>query len=137
MQTSLKATNLTLTEGIEHYVEEKLTAGAARLLGKADAPYALLSLELARATKHHQKGMVWRAEATLQLAKHTLRAEAWGEGLHEAIDLLADEVKREIKRFKGKADAKERRTARVLKKRMTIARAARPRRRTRTREEGR
>lgn len=88
---------------------------AKKLLGKQeDLP--LLEIEFSRTTRHHHKGMVWRAEANLAFGKRLLRAEQTGEDPHEVIDLVREELLREIKSVKEKTKVKEIRGARKIKR---------------------
>ena len=70
---------------------------------------------MGRITRHHRHGKVFRAEANLTAGSQNLYADAVGEDLHEAIDLLEEELRREIKKFKNKRIALERKGARILK----------------------
>ncbi|MBI2048286.1 MAG: hypothetical protein HYT27_04055 [Parcubacteria group bacterium] len=49
------------------------------------------------------------------MGSRNLYADAVGEDLREAIDLLEEELEKEIKKFKEKRTAQERKGARVFK----------------------
>lgn len=137
MQTSLKTKHIPLTDAMEAYIAKKLVMHVHRASGGGDIPAASLVIEIGKNSRHHRKGAVWQADATLQWGKEVLRAETVGENFQETVDLLEDELVREINTFKGKRSATNRRGARRAKKNVTIAKAARFYRKGRIREEGR
>ena len=117
MRVVYKGKNTSLTPSLAAYLEGKLIKITEKLLGRGyDDDQVLLELEVARTTRHHRKGEVWRAEANLTLGKKLLRASQAGEGPHEAIDLLEDELSREIKSYKEKYKTKRIRAARAIKR---------------------
>jgi len=116
MRVVIKGKNTLLTPPIKKYIEQKLIRPTEKLLGGRAQEDVLLELELARTTRHHRKGQVWFAEANLKLGKHLIRAEHEGEGAHEVIDLVENELTREIKSFKERSKTKEIRGARKLKR---------------------
>lgn len=136
MQITIKTKFVSLTDTMKAYVEEKLVAHVRRASG-GDVPTASLDIEVGRSSRHHRKGAVWQAQATLRQGKDVLRAEAAGENFQEAVDLLENELIREVNTYKGKQSAITRRGARRAKKDATIAKAARFYRKGRIREEGR
>lgn len=136
MQTTIKTTTGTLTDGMRLYIQEKIIHPASHALGSAHSAACHLDIEVGRITRHHRKGGVWRAEASLFLGKRNLRAEATGESFQETVDILESELVPEIKKFKGKGMALAHRNARNAKKNATIAKAARFHRKGRIREEG-
>ena len=123
MRISLKGTNITLLESIREYVDRKLVRMVEKFLIKPSRPAGgddepiTLDLEVGKTTKHHRTGPYFRAEANLSVGKKLLRAEALGENLNEAIDLLEEELEREIKKFKERKRALTLKGARQLKKR--------------------
>jgi len=114
MRISLKGTNLELVDSIRVYVEKKIINTVERLLARPPEAVSL-DIEVGKTTKHHKSGKVFRAEVNLSMGKKLLRAESLGENLHEAIDLLEEEIEREIKKFKGKRRALALKGARKLK----------------------
>src|SRR3989344_1795904 len=118
MRVVLKGPRASLTPAIKVYIEEKLIRTINKLLPKNGSDASLLEIEFERTTRHHRKGYVWRVEANLTLGEKMLRAEAGGEDPREAIDILEEELKREVKKFKGRSKEKERRSGRILKKRL-------------------
>ena len=114
MQISLKGTNIKILESTTEYVDSKLVRTVEKFLlarqslgegGVKNGEPVSLSIEVELTTKHHRKGKIFRAEAKLAMGKKVLYAEAFGETLNEAIDLLEEELEQAIKHFKGKARA--------------------------------
>ena len=115
MRISLKGTNIKLLESTREYVDRKLVFLAEKLIARDDE-MVILEIEVGKTTKHHKTGPYFRAEANLAIGKKLLRAEAIGETLNEAVDLLAEELEREIKKFKERRRVLLLKGARKLKK---------------------
>ena len=86
----------------------------------------ILDVELAKITKHHGEGRIWKCEANIAIPqmKHTLYANAVSESIEAAIDETKDEIEREVSEQKNKRSAKFLRLARRLKERVRITRLA-------------
>lgn len=113
MRVSIKSTGIEIAESTREYLDEKIVRLVEKLIKKDDL--VKLDLEVGRQTFHHRHGKIFRAEAELSIGSDVLYADAIGENLNEAIDLLEEELEREIKKFKEKRVALERKGARVLK----------------------
>ena len=88
------------TPSIESYVREKLLS-IEKLMAHLDHEGASeLHLELARTTKHHHKGLVYRASGHLKLPKKSFQAEAEAEDIRSAIDALKGKLHGEVERYK-------------------------------------
>ena len=115
MIVSIKSTNITnITESTRDYLDEKIVKLVEKLF-KKEEELIKLDLEVGRITRHHKQGKVFRAEANLSIGSRNLYADSVGETLNEAIDLLEEELEKEIKKFKEKRTAQERQGARVFK----------------------
>ena len=102
MKITIEASGVDLTPALKVYIEDKfktLSKMAEKLEGNANAE---ILVEVSRATKHHHKGDVFHAEVNLKLGKTLLRAEADGESMRAAVDVLKDEFKREVASFKDR-----------------------------------
>lgn len=115
---SIKGTNVELTDSIIDTIEKKLVT-LSKFTERME-PMVELAVEVAKTSKHHKKGPVWRAEATLQVPGKVLRAEVTEIGLYGAIDLLKDELLGQIKSYKEKGKSKMLRGARVAKKMKSV-----------------
>ncbi|OGL66399.1 ribosomal subunit interface protein [Candidatus Uhrbacteria bacterium RIFCSPHIGHO2_01_FULL_63_20] len=95
---SLKGTQIELTDAIKDYVDVRLKAIEKFT---TDFGMAEISVECGRTSGHHNKGNVYRCEMTLQVPGKVLRAQREAEDLYEAIDLVKDELVRQVKDYKG------------------------------------
>lgn len=118
MKRSLSAKGFALTTSIRTAVREKITARIEPLLKRHAADAVRCEVDLLLETKHHKKGEVWRADVSLALPGTVLRATEPGSTIFEAIDAVADEIVRELKKTKEKAKTLETRGARSIKKRV-------------------
>lgn len=97
MRVQIKATNLDLTSSIEEYARKRVAA-FEKFLSSED----LVSVELARTTRHHKSGDIFKAEIFLRDSGKEYYAVSEKEDLYAAIDDVKDEIVREIKSYKGK-----------------------------------
>ena len=105
MRVLIKTTNFSLTPALENLIQEKLVLPVEKLIAKIDEKTNIIfDIELAKTSKRHQKGRIWRAEAQLSLPgrKTPLRAEAVAESLRIAVDENKKEILREIKKYRHK-----------------------------------
>ena len=106
MKIDIKGTLLELTPAIKEYVQKKL-APLSRLMKTFEAEGETTAfIEIARTTKHHKRGEVYYAEATLLFAGKSLRVERYHRDIRAAIDLMRDTLKAEILRQKEKVERK-------------------------------
>ncbi len=103
---SVKGTNLDLTEAIKNYLDKKL-ASLEKLVQDFE-PVAEVMVEVGKSSKHHNKGPYMRCEFTMHVPREVLRAEGEREDLYEAIDVVTEELKRQIKTFKDRLQDKHR-----------------------------
>lgn len=111
MNISIKTTNLTLTPSVKDYVRDKVGN-----LDKYISAYEA-KVELER-DKHHQSGQVFRAEVMLIVGGKVMRADAEGEDIYAAIDLVIPKMKEQVSKFKDKKTTLRRRGARAAKRKI-------------------
>lgn len=102
MVINIKATNLDLTPSIREYAEEKIGSLNKFLERFEKEGEVEIFVEIARTTKHHKSGEVFRAEATFSLGKKVFRAEDLSEDIRLAIDEVRNKLQQEIKKYKEK-----------------------------------
>ncbi len=92
MNIQFYAKNVELTEQIKDYVNDKIGG-----LSKYDSGIMEANVDISKDT-HHQKGCVYRFEVNMKSNrnKNLLRAEANGETIMEAVDLVKDKLHRQI-----------------------------------------
>lgn len=137
MRLIIRQKNLKITPALDAYIGMKILKPIRRILEKLrGAEFMIVDLEIARTTRHHRKGKIYRALVNLSLGGKLIRAEAEDEDVRAAIDLLSEEIEREVKTYRGKNRAVLLRGARQAKKDLRFDPAARFYRRGRIREEG-
>lgn len=100
MKITIKSTGLELTPPIKEFIEEKV-GSVQKFLQRYDENDAVLAnVEIARSTKHHNKGDVYKAEININLPGQILRAQTENEDVRVAINEAKDTLKREIDKYK-------------------------------------
>ncbi len=102
MRLQVKAVGFELTPALNQFIEEKFRSLEKFLSHWDKNDSVILRVEVSRTTKHHQKGMVFYAEANLDLPKNVLRVEEINEDMHAAIDKLKDRLKNDLLKVKEK-----------------------------------
>ncbi len=113
MKIDLKTKNFNITPSIKTYLQEKLNS-LDKFLPNDESIFA--DVELAQTTRHHHKGDIFKAEVNLTVPGRLIRVVAEKWDLHAAIDVVKDELQREITVSKEKKLSLYRRGARLLKK---------------------
>lgn len=94
MNINIKTTNFALTEAISDYTSKRFET-IKQLL--QDDSTVRCDIELARTTNHHKNGDVYRAEIHVVGKGKDLYAACEEEDLYKAIDMVRDEMLREVK----------------------------------------
>jgi ribosomal subunit interface protein len=89
-----------MTEAIKSYLEEKVLSLDRLMVDFRPEPE--ISTEVGKTTEHHAKGPFFFAEANLTVPGNVLRARTEAEDLYEAIDLMKDDLRRQVVDFKDK-----------------------------------
>ena len=113
MKINLKTKNFSLTPSIKTYLSQKINT-LDKFLPYDESIFA--DVELAKITKHHQKGDIFRAEVNLKIPGRLVRAVAEEWDLRVAIDVIKGELQHEIKSNKEKNLSLYKKGARILKK---------------------
>lgn len=137
MKITIRQKDLEITPSLQEYIENKVVQPVDKFLKRsAQTDLPVLDIEVGRTTKHHHKGNVFHASATLTVGKRVIRADATDADIRGACDQLENELKREIDTFKSKASAVQKRAARAVKREVRYSKAARIKQKGRVREEG-
>ena len=99
MNTNIKAGSIELTPAISDYVDKRLKK-ISDLLG--NDPALQCDVELSRTTEHHNKGAIFRAEIHIVGSGKDIYVAREETDLYAAIDIVRDEVLREVKAKKAK-----------------------------------
>ncbi len=102
MRIHIKATGLELTPPLKEFIEEKLGMLAKYIQRWDENNSVIARIEIAKTTKHHQKGNVFYAEANVDLPHQVLRVEETNVDAYAAIEKLKDRLKTELLRIKDK-----------------------------------
>jgi len=128
MKVTIKATNLNLTPEIKKAIEEKIgtldkfilhiperSEGWRRSQKQASSPVSpsarrtnVLRLgtpveafvEVAIETRHHRKGKIYYAEATIKVPGEIIRSEARKENIYKALNTVKEELQVLLKKHK-------------------------------------
>ena len=101
MKINIKTSNLDLTPALNQYIEEKIGSLSKFLKNYEKEGEIQVRIEVARTTRHHHRGDVFRTEINLDLPGKMLRNVAEREDARFAINEAKDELQREIKKYKG------------------------------------
>lgn len=117
MNITIKGTELDLTPSLKTYIEDKLGTLTKFLKRYEETGMAELWVEIARVSRHHQKGLVFKAEGKLPLPKKVLYAAEYHDDARKAVDALKRVLKLEIDKYKTKhAERTLRRAVKKMKK---------------------
>jgi ribosomal subunit interface protein len=120
MKLITKATNISITPDIQDYVDKRLAPVGKLLEGRGIPTFYV---ELAREL-HHKNGDVFMAEAKITGARDQYFARAHAGDIFSAIDMLKDELTREVKTGKEKRRSLFRRGAQKIKHMLRFGREA-------------
>jgi ribosomal subunit interface protein len=99
MNINIKTSNISLTEAITDYTTKRLKS--VKQLLQNDTTIRC-DVELGRTTAHHKNGDIFRAEIHITGKEKDLYASAEEEDLYKAIDIVRDEILREVRSEKSK-----------------------------------
>lgn len=103
MKIKIKGTGLNLTPAIQEYIEDKIGALEKFVQSiERDGGELLARVEIARTTRHHEHGDVFRAEVNIDRGKNIARAEHEDYDIRVAIDHVHTVLKRLLVKYKEK-----------------------------------
>ena len=119
MKLNLKYTEIDPSEAVETYIDKKM-ASLDELINIKESGIGTATVEafveVGKTTHHHNKGMVFRAEAQIRMpGGKSVRAESVQPDLHLAIDEVKDDLQRQLKDYKNKQKTKNLHGARKIK----------------------
>ncbi len=95
----ITVSGIELTNKIEEYVDKRVNS-ISKFISEDEV--AQMNIKLAKTTKHHLNGDVFRAEMDIHYNKNYFRAEAETGDLLSSIDIAKDELIDEISKAKNK-----------------------------------
>jgi ribosomal subunit interface protein len=105
MQTDIKATNMKLTDAIRSFVEEKMNSLDAKT--RRFGTVVLAKVEVAKTTKHHKKGDLFRAEIHVELPGKLVYSSCEHDDLYSAFTDTLKEAERQITDYKDKFESRK------------------------------
>lgn len=127
MKINIKSTKIEITENIKNYIEDKI--GGLEKFIKETKNEAEFFIEIGKPSEHHKHGEdVFYAECNVGIGGELFRGEVENESLQGAIDELKNVMQRELSSFKNKQETIYRRSARKIKKLLSLSPLARFRR---------
>lgn len=100
MKINFRVINLELTPEVREVIEEKI-GSLSKFISRIKMPVEAF-VEVSQETQHHQKGKVYYVEVNLELPGKILRAEAKEENIYKAVNVVKDELKILLKKYKEK-----------------------------------
>ena len=100
MRLSFKYTNLAPSPAFEDHIDKKLEPIRKITKGLDPGGNAFIYIEIARTTRHHNKGDVYAVDTNLHLPKKTFRVLSKGENLERAVEGLTAKLKVSVEKYK-------------------------------------
>lgn len=97
--TTIKATNLEITEAIREYVDKRFEKVHQFL---ADDTTARVNVEIAKTSNHHKHGDIFRSDVRVSARGQQIYAQSEESDLYTTIDIVRDEVLRQLTTSKDK-----------------------------------
>ena len=114
MKINIKATGIELTQAISDYVYKRIFS-IEKYLDQKNNPDIVAQVEVGRSTRHHKAGNIFRAEIHIMGINLDAYAVSEMEDLYAAIDIVKDEIVRNIVHLKGKRETLSRKGAGIMK----------------------
>ena len=113
MNIKTRAINFDLTDAINDYINKKLTPLEKFTGGSSEV---LCEVEIGRTTNHHNSGEIFKAEVNMFVSGSSqIYAVSEQADLYSAIDLVKDDVERQLVSEKSKKETLFRRGAGKIK----------------------
>jgi ribosomal subunit interface protein len=107
MRITIQGIHLDITAALEEYVKRRFVS-LERVLKKFESRQDLiLRVDIARSTRHHQKGDVFSVSVSLRIGRTTLRVEQTGNDVRQAIDDAQKRFKKIVEDHKDRVEKKD------------------------------
>jgi putative sigma-54 modulation protein len=97
MQIDFKGRNLAVTDDLRAHAERRLAKVSRQV-----SQFARLEMEIFREPNPRRAGACYVAEATLHLKGVTLRVSEASRDMNHSVNLVVDELSRQVKRHRDK-----------------------------------
>ncbi|MDP2734788.1 MAG: ribosome-associated translation inhibitor RaiA [bacterium] len=108
MRIELTYAKLEPSEAVSAYAKKRISLLQKFMKRLEAGTEAVAFVGLARTTRHHRKGDVYYAEASIEVPGKKLRASSTGSDIRLAIDDVKEKLERELRRDKERHIAKRR-----------------------------
>lgn len=112
MNINIKATSMDLTSAINDYVNKRLSA-IEKFIKEGEM---IAYVEVGKTTNHHNKGEIFRAEFNIEISGVKFYAVSEKEDLYKAVDVVKEEIVRQITKDKDRKQTLFKRGAKSVKK---------------------
>jgi len=109
----LMGTDIELTDALKNYVNEKMSL-LEKHLHSVGTPKTI-EVEIGKTTNHHKNGPFFRAEGNIVIPGAQFYADAESDDLYASIDLLRDELDRQLKDHQEKFQTRDKQEGARLK----------------------
>jgi putative sigma-54 modulation protein len=117
MQINLQGKNMELTEAITDYVSKRITNLEKLLSGlEKSGGEVKVAFEVGKSTNHHKSGVVFHADCLINIKGEKFYSSADEEDLYKAIDVVKENLFREIDKKKDRRQTLFKRGAVSVKK---------------------
>jgi ribosome-associated translation inhibitor RaiA len=100
MNKNITFTKLDSSSSLEDYIDKKFEVLSKLIKNLDPENSSMLSVECSRITRHHNKGDVFEAKAKLVLPGKTFQVGKTGSEMHAVVDIVKDELKEMIEKYK-------------------------------------
>ena len=100
MKVQVKYTGFAATPSIKAHIAKRMGAIERVIQRYEEEGDLLLSIEVAKSTKHHKRGEVFYAEITIVLPGQALRAEHTDLNIFQAINKAQEMLKGRLRKYK-------------------------------------
>jgi ribosomal subunit interface protein len=107
MQITIQGIHLDITAALEEYVKRRFVSLERVLKKFASRQDLILRVDIARSTRHHQKGDVFSVAVSLRIGRTILRVEQAGDDVRQAVDDAQKRFKKTLEDYKERAQEKD------------------------------
>ncbi len=95
--TEMRGVHLQVTDALRSFIEGKILSLQKMCGGYSPCD---VDIEVGKTIPDQQKGDIWRTQVRMAIPGHTFRVERIADDLYASIDLVKDELKRQLAEYK-------------------------------------
>lgn len=112
LNLNINTTNMELTDAIREYAQKRMDT----LEKVMHSTVEVIHMQIGKTTNHHKQGDVYKADANMLLGGNKFYAQAETEDLYSSIDMVREDLFRQLTEKKDRNETLFRRGARSVKK---------------------